>query len=129
MADQLSPPVTPTDQMAPPQAPGGFDPLKVKASQLDSPLRTRALSTGPVQIKKLDPFSEISFVDALQIRAAMHDRLTALSSDPDRNKDHIDSTKRVLAMVQQKLSPRAPQEGMISIPPMAIPPRIPPATK
>jgi hypothetical protein len=122
MADPApAPPTTPTGAMAPPQAPGGFDPSTVKANQLDAPLRTRVLSTGPAQPKPADPFSGLGFVDVLQVRAAMQDRLTALSTDPANNQTHIESTKRVLALAQQKLAPRAPQEGMTFMPAMQIP--------
>jgi hypothetical protein len=140
MADQMpSPPPAPSDSMAPAQASGGFDPSTVKANQLDAPLRTRVLSTGPMQTKTPDPFSGMGFSDVLQVRAAMQDRLTSLAADPASNQDHIDSTKRVLAMAQQRLAPKAPQEGMTfltptKIPPTApgtrpVPPLIPPATK
>lgn len=136
MAD--GPPTTPSDSVATPQASGGFDPTTVKANQLDAPLRTRVLSTGPVQTKTADPFSGLGFVDVLQVRAAMEDRLTALAADPSGNAAHIESTKRVLAMAQQKIAPRAAQEGMTFLPSTVIPasatgtapvpPLIPPAS-
>jgi hypothetical protein len=107
---------------APALAPGGSVPANVKASQLDAPLRTRVLSTGPVQTKTNDPFSGLGFVDLLQVRAAMDARLTALSADPATNQDHIDSTKRVLALAQQRLAPRAAQEGLTFLTPTVIPP-------
>jgi hypothetical protein len=113
---------TPTNSMAPALAPGGAVPGNVKANQLDAPLRTRVLSTGPVQTKTSDPFSGLGFVDLLQVRAAMEARLSALSSDPQTNQAHIDSTKRVLAMAQQRLAPRAAQEGLTFLTPTVIPP-------
>jgi hypothetical protein len=119
MAD--SPPTTPSDVAATPQAADGFDPSTVKANQLDAPLRTRVLSTGPVQIKTADPFSGLGFNDVLNIRAAMQDRLATLAADPASNQTHIDSTKRVLAMAQQKIAPRAPQEGLTFLPSTVIP--------
>lgn len=129
----------PVTTPAPALAPGGSIPANVKAGQLDAPLRTRVLSTGPVQTKTEDPFSGLGFVDILQVRAAMEARLTALAADPETNQVHIESAKRVLTLAQQRLAPRAPQEGMTFltptvIPPAApgirqIPPMIPPASK
>lgn len=120
-----APPQMPTDSMAPALAPGGSVPGNVKANQLDAPLRTRVLSTGPQQIKPQDPFSGLGFVDLLNVRAAMEARLKTLTDDPSMNRDHIDSTKRVLALAQQRLAPRAPQEGMSLLSPVPFPPSAP----
>lgn len=116
-----SPPIPLTGTPAPPLAPGGTDPTGVKADKLDAPLRTRVISTGPQQITPVEPFSGLSFVDILNVRAAMADRLSNLSQDPASSQHDIESTKRVMKLAHQKLSPQQPQEGLVVLPAIKLP--------
>jgi hypothetical protein len=110
--------ISPTAQVSSTLTPGSNTPLIVRPQQIDSPPRTRVFSTGssPIQSSQNQPFAGLSFVDLLNLRQALSNHLTLLKSTDTQA---VESTKRVIAMITEKLSPTPASGGVGSAPLLA----------
>lgn len=106
-------PVAPGAQTSSVLTPGTTLPGNIKASQIDNPPRTRVLSTGtaPTQTVLTPTLAGLGFVDLIYMRKALEAALTDAN-----NPDQIESLKRMITMISDKLSPPSPIKGLGSAP-------------